>query len=94
MLDEFATAKSPLVVMLKIVRGMFRLFLRVAVLVGLVLPTPVEPKPSVEGESVAWGTPVPVRFMICRLPVALSAMEMELFKVPVAMGLNVTLKVQ
>lgn len=80
--------------MLVIVRGVFRLFRSVAVLVGLVDPTPTLPNPSVEGESVAWGTPVPVRFMICGLPVALSAMEMELLKVPVAMGLNVTVIVQ
>ncbi len=37
--------------------------------------------------------PVPVKLMVCGLPAALSAMETEAVRVPVAVGVKVTLRV-
>lgn len=43
---------------------------------------------------MAADTPLPVRVTNCGLPTALSATEMDAVRVPVALGVNVTLMVQ
>src|SRR5437762_3294529 len=63
-----------------------------------VVPTVWLTKVSEVGERLAAGvlevTPDPVRLAVCGLPVALSVTESVAVRVPVAVGLNVTLIVQ
>ena len=44
--------------------------------------------------TICPGLPVPVSAIVCGLPAALSAMEMAAVRVPVLVGVNVTLIVQ
>ncbi len=47
------------------------------------------------GDKLTEGTtPVPVRLAVCRLPAALSVIVMAPVRVPVAVGVNLTLIVQ
>ena len=42
-------------------------------------------------DRVACGTPVPVRLIVCGLPLALSKMDIDPLKFPVVVGVKVTL---
>ncbi len=59
---------------------------------GLVVPTSWLPKVSEVGETLTVGaTPVPLRPTVCGLPAALSLMLSVALRVPVAVGVKVTL---
>jgi hypothetical protein len=72
-------------------------FVTVTVCAALVAPIEVEPnvRLAVDSETTgACATPVPWSGTVCGLPVALSAIDSELVRVPAACGLNVMLTVQ
>lgn len=92
-------AKSPGLVpvsaMLLMVRVAFPVLLSVAVWAVLVVPTLVELKLRLAGETLAEGAlPVPVTLTACGLVVALSVIVREAVRVPQDVGANVTLIVQ
>ncbi len=71
--------------------------LRVTVWAVLVTPTDWLPKARLVGERLATAAvpvPVPERFTVCGLPLALSVMLTEAVRLPLAVGLKVTLMVQ
>ncbi len=84
--------------MLLIVSGAVPLLVSVTACAALVLPTCWLPKLRLVGERVTAGavgaTPVPVRLTLCGLPAALSVIDTVPVRVPVAVGVNVTLIVQ
>jgi len=93
------SAKSPLLAplraILEIVNGPVPLFVSVTVWAALAVVINWPAKVRVSGESVTTGTtPVPVRDTLCGLPVALSVMLTLAVRLPVAVGLKVTLIVQ
>jgi len=69
------------------------MLVRVTVLAALVVPTPTELKLKPAGRSLAV-VPAPLRGTSCGLPTALSVTLSAALRIPVAEGLNVTLKVQ
>jgi hypothetical protein len=82
-----------MLVMLKLV---FPVLLRVTLCAVLVVPTfwLLNVRLVTERLAVADAVPVPVRLTVCGLPAALSEMLTNAVRVPVAVGLNVTLIVQ
>jgi hypothetical protein len=66
---------------------------RVTVFAALVVPTVTVPKLKLVGDSSAV-VPIPLSGTSCGLPDALSVTPKEALRVPVAVGLKVTLKVQ
>jgi hypothetical protein len=91
------SAKSPLVMMLVMVRVAVPVFDSVTVCAALVVPTVWLAKVSEVGERLAVvvdSVPVPVRPTVCGLPEALSLTLKLPVRVPDAVGVNVTLMVQ
>jgi negative regulator of sigma E activity len=87
--------KSPLTVMLLIVRVALPVFVRVTLCALLLLPTACAGKVKEVGERLTTGAlPVPVRLTVCVAGLALSVMVMEPLRDPAALGVNVTLRVQ
>ncbi len=84
--------------MLLIVSVAVPLLVSVTACAALVLPTCWLPKLRLVLERVTAGaagaTPVPVRLTLCGLPAALSVIDTVPVRVPVAVGVNVTLIVQ
>src|SRR5271155_4291708 len=74
------------------------LLVNVIVCAALLVPTVCEAKVRLAGARVTAGAvaaaPVPVKATDCGLPLASSAMDTEAVRVPVAVGLNVTLMLQ
>jgi hypothetical protein len=71
------------------------LLVNVTVFAPLVVLTIWSAKLRLVGLSVTAGAvPVPVRFVLCGLPDASSVTETDAIRVPVAVGLKVTLTVQ
>jgi hypothetical protein len=81
------------IVMAVIVNEVVARFVSVTVLAPLVTPMATVPKFRLVGESFAV-VPVPLSETFCGLPIALSVMLSAALRVPVAVGLKVTLKVQ
>ena len=75
------------------VRAVVPTLVRVTVLAALVTPTPTVPKFKLVGTSLAV-VPIPLSGTVCGLPLALSVMLKAAVRVPEAVGLKVTLKVQ
>lgn len=95
----FVSEKSPLVATLETLNAALPVFLTVTVFALLVFPTLRVAKLRLVGVRVTAGAvvedvPVPVRLTVCGLPLALSVMVIEPVRVPVAVGVNVTLIVQ
>jgi hypothetical protein len=90
----FVWRKFALGVIELIVRGTFWTFLRVMVFAELLLPRVTLPKLMLPGDKFTGWAPVPLRLIVCGLPLALSAMLIELLKVPGLVGLKVTPIVQ
>jgi hypothetical protein len=91
--------KLPLAAMLIPVSGALPVLERVTLLVLLVVPTRWFPKLRLVAERLTAGAddedaPVPVRVTFCGLPAALSVMVIEPLRVPVAVGVKVTLILQ
>jgi hypothetical protein len=89
--------KSPLAVMLVMLSVIVPKLLSVADFPGLVVPTSWSAKVKLVGDKVAFGpetTPVPLKATVCGLPVALSVTLTAALRVPLAVGLNVTLILQ
>src|SRR5258706_8336782 len=87
--------KFPLMAMLVIFSAAVPVLLKVIFCDGLVPPTLREPKLKLVGERLTTGTaPVPVRSTVCGLLPALSVIVTAPRRVPVAVGVNVTLIVQ
>jgi hypothetical protein len=91
--------KLPLAAMLMPVSVALPLLVRVTALVPLVVPTRWFPKLKLVGERLTAGAvdeevPVPVKVMTWGLPPALSVMVMEPLRVPVVVGVKVTLMLQ
>ncbi len=81
--------------MLLIVSVAVPLLVSVTPCAALVLPTCWLLKLRLVGERVTAGAiPVPLRLTLCGLPAALSVIETVPVRVPVAVGVNVTLIVQ
>ena len=75
----------------------FPLFVSVTLCAVLLVPTRWLPKLRLVGDSEttgAAGVPVPVNATFCGLPEALSVIATEALRLPVAVGLKVTLIVQ
>jgi hypothetical protein len=68
-------------------------FVSVTVFAAVVVPTVTEPKLKLVGESFAV-VPVPLSETVCGLPDALSVTLKAALRVPLAVGLKVTLIVQ
>jgi hypothetical protein len=76
-------------------KAAFPVLLRVALCAALVVPTFWLLNVKLVGERlVPAAAPVPVRLTVCGLPAALSEMLTVAVRVPVAVGLKVTLIVQ
>src|SRR5208282_1140618 len=84
---------APVNPMLVMDRAAFPVLLSVTVWVALGVPTLLL-KGLVVVTPAMGALPVPVRLMLCGLPLALSAILTEAVRLPSAAGLNVTLKVQ
>jgi hypothetical protein len=76
-----------------IVKVVVPTLVRVTVLAGLVVPIVTEPKFRLVGESFTV-VPVPLRGTFCGLPAALSVTLRAAERVPLAVGLKVTLILQ
>jgi hypothetical protein len=88
----FVSAKSPVIVIPEMVNGAVPVFESVALCVGLAVPIVCPLNVRVDGEAVAMGAvPVPVSDTLCGLPDALSTTVTEPDRVPVALGVKVTL---
>jgi hypothetical protein len=70
------------------------IFVKVTVCAVPATPTACPANVTLLGEICAEGTPVPVRLTVCGLPLALSAILSEALRLPIGMGVNVTLTVQ
>ena len=66
---------------------------RVTVCAGLIVPIATTPKLKLVGESFAV-VPIPLRLTFCGLPAALSLTLNAALRVPLAVGLNLTLMLQ
>jgi len=86
-------ALVPVIAIELIVSAAVPTLVRVTVLAALVVPTVTVPKLKLVGDSLAV-VPTPLSGTTCGLPGALSVTLKEALRVPVAAGLNVTLKVQ
>ena len=87
--------KSPLTVMLVMLRVALPVLLRVTLWALLLPPTACAGKVKEVGERLTTGAvPVPVRLTDCVAGLALSVMVTAPVLVPVAVGLKVTLRVQ
>jgi hypothetical protein len=90
--------KSPLIAMLVMLRVAVPVFLRVTLWAALVVPTAWLVKVRLVADKLTAGAlaavPVPVRLIVCGLPDALSVMVTVPVRVPVAVGLKVTLILQ
>src|SRR5208337_5382639 len=81
--------------MLAMLKAAFPVLLRVTLWAVLVVPTFWLLKVRLVTERLAVApAPVPVRVIVCGLPAALSEMLTAAVRVPVAVGVNVTLIVQ
>ena len=91
-------AKSPLVAMLEMESVAVPVFVKVTFCDALVVFTNWLPKLRLVFERVTTGAfgavPTPVKLTTCGLPPALSVMVMEPVRVPVAVGVNLTFRVQ
>jgi hypothetical protein len=90
-------ALLPVTAMLVRLKVALPLLLRVTVCAELVVSTGWLPKERLAAERLATGplpVPVPERLTICGLPLALSVMVTAPLRVPVAVGVKVTLIVQ
>jgi hypothetical protein len=86
---------SPRAAMILIFSAAVPVFLNVILCHGLVVPTVCEPKLKYVDDRLTTGAvPMPVRWTVCGLPLALSVMVIAPVRVPVAVGVNVTLMVQ
>src|SRR6266851_1832291 len=95
----FVCAKSPLFVpvmaMLEIINAAVPVLDRLTICTALVLPTRWPPKLILAPPNTTIGaTPVPVSETTCGLPAALSVMVTAPLRVPLSVGVNVTLTVQ
>lgn len=88
------TAKSPVVEIVMPVRATDCLLAKVNVLAALVVPTVCDGKVKLVGVNVAWAVPVPVSGTVCGLLFALSVIVIAPVRVPVAVGVKVTLILQ
>ena len=79
--------------MLLMVRLLVPTLVRVTVFAALVVPVATVPKFNLVGDSFAV-VPIPLSGTGCGLPLALSVTLSAALRVPVAVGLNVTLIVQ
>jgi hypothetical protein len=88
------SAKFPLMVMLDRMTEALPVFANRTICAGLVLPTVIAGKATLEGESVndprEEATPFPVTVIFCGLPPALSVMLISSVLFPVVVGVNVT----
>ncbi len=81
--------------MLVMLRATLPVFVSVTFCAALVVPTSWLAKVRLAADRLTTGAvPVPVRLMVCGLPAALSVMLTEAVRVPVAVGVKVTLMVQ
>jgi hypothetical protein len=71
-----------------------RLFLTVTAFVVLVIATAWLPNDKLAGEAVACSTPVPLKETVCGLLLALSVIVSVPVRLPVAVGVKITLIVQ
>ena len=90
---EKSPALLPVMVIPVIVKVVVPTLVRVTVLAGLVVPIVTKPKFRLVGESFAI-VAIPLSGTFCGLPAALSVMLSADVRVPLAVGLNVTLMVQ
>lgn len=90
---EKSPALLPVTEIAVIVKVVVPTLVRVTVSAGLVVPIVTEPKFSLGGESFAV-VAIPLSGTFCGLPAALSVMLSADVRVPLAVGLNVTLMVQ
>ena len=90
---EKSPALVPVIAIPLIVNVVVPTFVNVTGLAAVVIPTFTEPKLRLPGESFAV-VPIPLSSTFCGLPAALSVTINEALRVPLAVGLNVTLKVQ
>lgn len=88
------TAKSPVVDAEMLVNELLPLFFSVNVLATLVPPTSVLGKFALAGVNVTCALPVPVSATLCGLPGALSVIVTAPVRVPICVGVNVTLNLQ
>ena len=87
----FVSPKSPVTAMLVIVIPTDSLFVRFATLGALVVPVNCPLNVIVVGATTTAMTPVPERFRVCGLLLALSVKVSVPVLLPVAIGVNVTL---
>lgn len=83
----------PMMVTLVIVSAVVPTLVRVTVFAALLCPTPVDGKFSTVGDRNTV-VPVPVKGTVCGLPPPVSLMETVALRVPLAVGVKVTLIVQ
>jgi len=89
---------APVIAILVILSGALPVFLSVTLFDPLVVPTLRAEKVKLVGERLTAGAvgpaPVPVKPIECGVPAALSLIDTAAVRVPVAVGVNVTLNVQ
>ena len=90
-----ALALAPVIATLVMLNVAVPLFVRVTVEAALLVPTAWLLKETLVGERLTAGAvPVPERLTVCGLPLALSVMLTEAARLPVAVGVKVTLMPQ
>ena len=83
---------APVTAMLVMLKLALPVLLRVTLCAALVVPTDRLLKVRLVGERLTTEVvPVPVRFTVCGLPVALSVILTEAVRLPAAVGVNLTL---
>jgi len=89
---------APVTAMLVMLNAALPVFVSVTACAALVVPTCWLVNVKLDADKLTTGAgagvPVPLRVMVCGLPVALSVMDTEADRVPVAVGVKVTLIVQ
>jgi hypothetical protein len=88
------SSKSPAAAMPVIATVVLKLLVNVTNWAVLVVPAGWLLKLKLLGESITVGLPVPSKGTVCGLPAALSMTAIAPLRVPVAVGVNVTLMVQ
>jgi len=88
--QRLVAEKSPLVVTLKIVIAVVKLFVSVKATGALAVPRDVLVKFFELGARLVTCTPIPLKLTVCGLPLALSVMFSDPLNVPVVAGLKVT----
>ena len=86
-------ALVPIIAMPVMVKVVVPTFFRLTVFGRLVVPSPIEPKLKLIGESFA-AVPIPLSVTFCGLPDALSLMLSAAVRVPDTVGLNLMLILQ